>query len=735
MLVAHVCVLSIICELGAEWLIDYLIVTSDSGRITILQYLAEKNAWDRMQLETFGKSGARRVVPGQYLAIDPEGRACMIASLEKNKLVYNMNRSQEKENAVLISSPLEAHKSQTLVFSLVALSVGWENPTFATLEVDYTDCDHDPSGAAYENVQKKLVYYQVDLGTNHVVRSWTDTVDRTASKLIQVPGGKKGPGGVLVCGEENVTYRHSNTYTSDPQPAFFVPIPRRRGGVQDPNRKRSIVAAAQANVKEGPIFLLQTEDGDIFTVRIKTEKAPGGFFDVRGITIKYFGTAPVASRLCIFHPGYLFVASESGDHYIYGILKTGEKDNELEIWSSDFDMNENGWQPKPYNPVYFTPHELDNIALVETLDRMNPITDSKVLNLTGAEAPQIYSICGTGPRSTFRTLTHGLEVMELLGENLPMGGPSALFTTKRRKYDEYDDWVVLSFSTYSLVLAISDTITQIDDSGLITTTTTLALQQVGEDSVVQVHPKGIRQITGEGQTVDWEAPQHRTVVAASTNERQIAVALSSGEIIYFEIEIDGSLKEFQDMRRMPSTVNCLSIGEVPEGRVRCDFMAVGCDDSTVRILGLAPDSILEQKSVQALSAAPTDLSIQSMPDTSSTGKALYVHIGLHSGVYIRVILDEVTGDLSDSRTRFLGPKPVRLLRTNIQGQPAVLALSSRPWLSYLDEQSKLFTATPLEYIPLDWAANIKSQEVGQSIIAVQGGLLRYVASIVFPTSF
>jgi hypothetical protein len=53
----------------------------------------------------------------------------------------------------------------------------------------------------------------------------------------------------------------------------------------------------------------------------------------------------------------------------------------------------------------------------------------------------------------------------------------------------------------------------------------------------------------------------------------------------------------------------------------------------------------------------------------------------------------------------------------------------------LDEQSKLFTATPLEYIPLDWAANIKSQEVGQSIIAVQGGLLRYVASFALPTTF
>ena len=31
--------------------------------------------------ETFGKSGCRRIVPGQYLAVDPKGRAIMIGIL------------------------------------------------------------------------------------------------------------------------------------------------------------------------------------------------------------------------------------------------------------------------------------------------------------------------------------------------------------------------------------------------------------------------------------------------------------------------------------------------------------------------------------------------------------------------------------------------------------------------------------------------------------------------------
>jgi len=58
--------------------VDYIVVGSDSGRTVILEYNALKNAFEKVHQETFGKSGCRRIVPGQYLAIDPKGRAVMI---------------------------------------------------------------------------------------------------------------------------------------------------------------------------------------------------------------------------------------------------------------------------------------------------------------------------------------------------------------------------------------------------------------------------------------------------------------------------------------------------------------------------------------------------------------------------------------------------------------------------------------------------------------------------------
>jgi splicing factor 3B subunit 3 len=702
---------------------DYIIITSDSGRITIVEFVPSQNKFSRLHLETFGKSGVRRVIPGQYLAVDPKGRACLTASVEKNKLVYVLNRNSQAE--LTISSPLEAHKAQTLVFALVALDVGYANPVFAALEVDYADADQDPTGQAFEEIEKTLVYYELDLGLNHVVRKWADPVDRTATILFQVPGGTDGPSGVLVCGEDNITYRHSN------QEAFRVAIPRRRGATEDPQRKRVIVAGVMHKLKGAAgafFFLLQTDDGDLFKITIEMVEDDNGqpTGEVKRLKIKYFDTVPIASSLCILKSGFLFVASEFGNHQFYQFEKLGDDDEEKEFISDDFPTD----PTEPYTPAYFHPRPAENLSLVESIDSMNPLLDCKVANLTGEDAPQIYSICGTGARSTFRTLKHGLDVSEIVESELP-GVPSAVWTTKLTRNDMYDAYIILSFSNGTLVLSIGETVEEVTDTGFLSTTSTLAVQQLGEDALIQVHPKGIRHIRSDRRINEWQAPQHRSIVAATTNERQVAVALSSGEIVYFEMDADGSLAEYDEKREMSGTVTCLSLGEVPEGRVRSQFLAVGCDDSTVRILSLDPDSTLENKSVQALTSAPSALSIMAMADSSSGGSTLYLHIGLYSGVYLRTVLDEVTGELSDTRTRFLGPKPAKLFRVSVQGQTAVLALSSRPWLGYSDPVTKGFMLTPLNYPGLEWGWNFSSEQCTEGMVGIQGQNLRYVMTFCF----
>ena len=65
-------------------------------------------------------------------------------SRRKQKLVFIMNRDAQAR--LTISSPLEAHKTNTIVFHIVGVDVGFENPLFACLEIDYEDADNDPTG-------------------------------------------------------------------------------------------------------------------------------------------------------------------------------------------------------------------------------------------------------------------------------------------------------------------------------------------------------------------------------------------------------------------------------------------------------------------------------------------------------------------------------------------------------------------------------------------------------------
>ena len=68
--------------------------------------------------------------------------------------------NRDSQNNVTISSPLEAHKSQTIVLTTEGLDVGFDNPIFACLELNYGDADEDPTGEAAAQTEKLLDVYK-----------------------------------------------------------------------------------------------------------------------------------------------------------------------------------------------------------------------------------------------------------------------------------------------------------------------------------------------------------------------------------------------------------------------------------------------------------------------------------------------------------------------------------------------------------------------------------------------
>eukprot|EP01104_Vermistella_antarctica_P018274 TRINITY_DN670_c0_g1_i2.p1 TRINITY_DN670_c0_g1~~TRINITY_DN670_c0_g1_i2.p1 ORF type:complete len:1189 (-),score=349.07 TRINITY_DN670_c0_g1_i2:263-3829(-) len=665
---------------------DYVIVGTDSGRISILEYNEAKSRFDSVHLETFGKTGCRRIVPGQYLATDPQGRAVMIGAIEKQKLVYILNR--DTTSHLTISSPLEAHKSHTLVFDMVGVDVGFENPIFACIEVDYQKAEDEG-----EKV-KSLTYYELDLGLNHVVRKWSEEIPFTSNRLIAVPGGASGPGGVLICSENTISYKNQG------HKLISVPVPRRR--TLAANRSLLITCHVTIKQKTSFFFLVQSEEGDLYKVTLDYDDDV-----VSSIDLRYFDTVPVATSMCFLRTGFLFLAAEFGDHALYQIQSLGDGAEPAGVLDSST------------GHYYLEPHALEHLGIMDTLDSMSPAISQQVGDLVREGAPQLYTASGRGAQSSMRVLRHGLPVSEFAVTDLP-ATPTNVWTVKKHVNDEFDAYIVISFVNATLVLSIGETVEEVSEteSGLIPTTSTIEVLLVGDDSLVQIHPGGIRHIRADKRIHEWKSPGRKTIVHAAANSRQVVIALSGGELVYFELDRAGLLAEISKVE-MKHEISCLSIAPVPQGRLRSRFLAVGDWNNTVRILSLDPDDCLQSLSVQSVRAQASSLCVVQF------GPTLYLNIGLQTGELLRTVLDSVTGDLTDTRRRYLGVTAPRLRAVTVQGTPAMLGLSSRPWMLY--PHHGRIQLTPISYPTLAGADTFCSEQCRDGIVGVSENTLRIVS--------
>ena len=73
---------------------------------------------------------------------------------------------------------------------------------------------------------------------------------------------------------------------------------------------------------------------------------------------------------------------------------------------------------------------------------------------------------------------------------------------------------------------------------------------------------------------------------------QVVIALSGGELMYFELDAAGMLAE-AEKRDMAGEVAALDLGPLPEGSQRSRFLAVASFDSSVRVLSLDPADTLK----------------------------------------------------------------------------------------------------------------------------------------------
>ena len=661
----------------------------------------------------------------------------MISAIEKRKLVYVLNR--DASGRPIIASPLEAHRSRTIVLDTVGVDNGYDNPIFASLEYQYPDEEDllDGMSPTEAGAQKEVAYYELDLGLNHVSRRWATAAQPSACCLAPLQGGADGPSGVLVGGEDWIEYLHEGSSNK-----IICAIPRRV--LHPPSKGVLITKMTVHKQKKSKFFALaQSELGDIYKVTIRLD--PNDKAKVVGITASLLDTLPVANSLNVSKLGMLFVPAEFGDHVLYQFERIDVEDDAPSCTSEESmaafkasGMAENEY----FNTINasklackFTPTVLQNLRSIYTMESLAPTTGILVGELAGNEvSPQIYTLNGRGPRSSLRTLRHGAAVTELAVSDLP-GVPGAVFTIKDNspeaieKKRHIDKYIVVSFADATLVLSVGDTVEEVGkESAFLTQAPTLACAALANGcGIVQVHPAGVRLIS-QGSAKQWDCPGLKRIECASANESQVIIALAGGDLIYFELDpVSGVLVDKPPVD-MGADVSCLDVGTVQAGRSRSMFAAVGFRDQTVRIVSLEPGKLLAQRSSTALRARPYSVALQYMPTTMGGADDVVLTIGLDDGSSVRTGVDPVTGSISTSPTgRFLGARPVSVSRISIDSSAATLLLSSRPWISRPDPKSGKHIMAPLSYAPLDHGCSFSSDAIKEGIVATSGTTLRILS--------
>jgi splicing factor 3B subunit 3 len=127
---------------------------------------------------------------------------------------------------------------------------------------------------------------------------------------------------------------------------------------------------------------------------------------------------------------------------------------------------------------------------------------------------------------------------------------------------------------------------------------------------------------------------------------------------------------------------------------------------------------------QALTAPPSSICLAEIFDTSidKNRPTMFLNIGLSNGVLLRTVVDPVDGSLSDTRLRFLGAKPPKLVRSTIHGSPSVMAFSGRTWLLYTYQD--MLQTQPLIYDTLEYAWNLSASMCPDGLIGISGNTLR-----------
>jgi splicing factor 3B subunit 3 len=200
---------------------------------------------------------------------------------------------------------------------------------------------------------------------------------------------------------------------------------------------------------------------------------------------------------------------------------------------------------------------------------------------------------------------------------------------------------------------------------------------------------------------EFKCPAQKKVEHAACNAKQICIALTGGEVVYFEADQSGNVSELarHDVGLDVACLDCESI-----------FLVLGCWDNSIKVLSLERSNLMASLSSQMLPSRPWSIALTRDEKKMQTR----LDVGLQSGILVRSLLDlGNSGAIVDTRSHVLGSKPVKVQRVfltmdDLKTRETVsLCCSTRAWLSRADQ-----SPAPISYRTIEYACPFKSASLG-----------------------
>jgi splicing factor 3B subunit 3 len=635
--------------------------------------------------------------------VDPHGRAILVGAVERFLIVFPIDT--DDSDALAFRSPLELSESSRLFVSMCGIDTAFEHPTFACLTYALDDDDGDR--------RPELIFYQLDLSLNVLVRLQRVRVDPQFYRVLIAPPTLHKCTGVLLCADDRLQFFAANQRAESTAPVL---VPRRRPTFEASESRLVTASTFHRQSAHSFFWLLHTEAGDV----LKVERDPRRAGTLR---VAYFDTlpAPATHLLILKYSGMFFAPSAASRHRLFQLTRLdvdvsgGDDDDEQNANSVRYYSARGGGGKSDTADDSSDSESDDEAAASARLEHMRTVLSMENVNCVSAamvdgDLWMAHSDLARNENARLVRKRYGYAA-KLVVES-PLGHtPRAVFSLKRRRLDTAHRYVLIAFDASTLVLSVGDMVEECAEHPFDGDAHTLLACNLGDELCVQVMRTAVRSVNAHDQlavmSIDSIASDARCVLA-STNGGQLALLLDVGDGAMCVAVLDfDSLGQLRVVRRVAidERVVDVALPALPVGQ-RARFVVVAlASSSLVQVLSLDNDDA-------------DVLSFVSLPRAavSLCCFARYLYVALQDGVLWRLALDIGTGKLSATHRRFVMPTATLRVTRVLIGQAAdelLVASSTNASMFVSPEPARLSALAPLSGAALDSIAPLQSGAIAE----------------------